>query len=63
MERTSRKVTLTEAGAVLLSEGRAILSAVAAAERRTQQAAQPRPSLVLAVKSGAAGDPSPPAPT
>ncbi|MER5916983.1 LysR family transcriptional regulator [Streptomyces sp. NPDC001982] len=56
LERTSRKVTLTEAGAVLLSEGRAILSAVAAAERRTQQAAQRRPRLVLAVKSGTAGE-------
>ncbi|KIF72858.1 LysR family transcriptional regulator [Streptomyces sp. 150FB] len=54
LERTSRKVTLTEAGAVLLSEGRAILGAVAAAERRTQQAARRRPSLVLAVKAGAA---------
>ncbi|MGX9883718.1 LysR family transcriptional regulator [Streptomyces sp. NPDC002276] len=56
LERTSRKVTLTEAGAVLLSEGRAILSAVAAAERRTQQAAHKRPRLVLAVKSGTADE-------
>ncbi|MFE7980537.1 LysR family transcriptional regulator [Streptomyces shenzhenensis] len=56
LERTTRKVTLTEAGAVLLSEGRAILSAVAAAERRTQQAAQRCPRLVLAVKSGTAGE-------
>ncbi|MFG2986433.1 LysR family transcriptional regulator [Streptomyces sp. NPDC048258] len=56
LERTSRKGTLAEAGAVLLSEGRAILSAVAAAERRTQQAAQRRPRLVLAVKSGTAGE-------
>ncbi|WP_020139795.1 LysR family transcriptional regulator [Streptomyces sp. 351MFTsu5.1] len=55
LERTSRRVTLTEAGAVLLSEARAILSAVATAERRTQQAAQSRPRLVLAVKSGTAG--------
>ncbi|MGW1562626.1 LysR family transcriptional regulator [Streptomyces sp. NPDC002144] len=54
LERTSRKVTLTEAGAVLLSEGRAILSAVAAAERRTQDAARRRPRLVLAVKTGTA---------
>ena len=52
LARTSRKVTLTEAGAVLLREARAILSAVASAERRTQQAAQSRPLLVLAVKSG-----------
>lgn len=56
LERTSRKVTLTEAGAVLLSEARAILGAVAAAERRTRQAAQRRPRLVLAVKSGTAGE-------
>ncbi|MFE7778756.1 LysR family transcriptional regulator [Streptomyces sp. NPDC057445] len=56
LERTTRKVTLTEAGAVLLSEGRAILSAVAAAERRTQQAAQRRSRLVLAVKSGTAAE-------
>ncbi|WP_141208815.1 LysR family transcriptional regulator [Streptomyces griseorubiginosus] len=55
LERTSRSVTLTEAGAVLLSEARSILSAVAAAERRTRQAAQSRPRLVLAVKSGTAG--------
>ncbi|WP_413104342.1 LysR family transcriptional regulator [Streptomyces sp. Inha503] len=56
LERTSRKVTLTEAGAVLLSEGRAILRAVAAAERRTQQAARRCPRLVLAVKSGTADE-------
>ncbi|TCR26309.1 LysR family transcriptional regulator [Streptomyces sp. BK205] len=55
LERTSRSVTLTEAGAVLLSEARSILSAVATAERRTRQAAQSRPRLVLAVKSGTAG--------
>ncbi|MGC0343633.1 LysR family transcriptional regulator [Streptomyces sp. SLBN-8D4] len=56
LERTSRSVTLTEAGAVLLSEARSILSAVAAAERRTQQAARSRPRLVLAVKSGTVGE-------
>ncbi|MCD9588193.1 LysR family transcriptional regulator [Streptomyces sp. 8ZJF_21] len=56
LERTSRKVALTEAGAVLLSEGRAILSAVATAERRTQEAAQRRPHLVLAAKSGTADE-------
>lgn len=56
LERTSRKVTLTEAGAVLLSEARAILGAVASAERRTQQAAQSRSRLVLAVKSGTVGE-------
>ncbi|MER6421085.1 LysR family transcriptional regulator [Streptomyces sp. NPDC001137] len=56
LERNSRKVTLTEAGAVLLAEGRAILSAVTAAERRTQRAATAHPSLVLAVKSGTGGE-------
>ncbi|WP_020123689.1 LysR family transcriptional regulator [Streptomyces canus] len=56
LERTSRRVTLTAAGAVLLSEARSILSAVAAAERRTQQAARSRPRLVLAVKSGTVGE-------
>ncbi|NEB01032.1 LysR family transcriptional regulator [Streptomyces sp. SID13726] len=56
LERTSRKVTLTEAGTVLLSEARAILGAVAAAERRTRQAARPGPRLVLAVKSGTGGE-------
>ena len=56
LERTSRKVTLTEAGGVLLAEARSILSAVAAAERRTQEAAQKRPRVVLAVKTGTAGE-------
>ncbi|MEU6235876.1 LysR family transcriptional regulator [Kitasatospora sp. NPDC047058] len=56
LERTSRKVTLTAAGGVLLAEGRAILSAVTAAERRTRRAATAHPSLVLAVKSGTAGE-------
>ena len=54
LERTSRKVTLTEAGAVLLAEARSILSAVAAAERRTQEAARKRPRIVMAVKTGTA---------
>ncbi|WP_329618623.1 LysR substrate-binding domain-containing protein [Streptomyces sp. S465] len=56
LERTSRRVTLTDAGAVLLSEARAILSAVTVAERGTRQAGQSRPRLVLAVKCGTAGD-------
>ncbi|MER6607938.1 LysR family transcriptional regulator [Streptomyces sp. NPDC000927] len=56
LERHSRKVTLTEAGTVLLAEGREILSAVTAAERRTQRAAKAHPSLVLAVKSGTGGE-------
>jgi DNA-binding transcriptional LysR family regulator len=56
LERTSRKVTLTDAGAVLLSEARTILSAMGAAERRTREAADKRPRLVLAVKSGTSGE-------
>ncbi|MCX5166523.1 LysR family transcriptional regulator [Streptomyces antibioticus] len=56
LERNSRKVTLTEAGAVLLAEGREILSAMTAAERRTRRAATAHPSLVLAVKSGTGGE-------
>ncbi|CAI9413750.1 LysR family transcriptional regulator [Nocardioides sp. T2.26MG-1] len=59
LERTSRTVTLTEAGAVLLREGRAALDAVAAAERRTRRAAaapRGRTGLVLASKAGAANE-------
>lgn len=39
LDRTSRTVTLTEAGSVLLREGRAALDAVEAAERRARRAA------------------------
>lgn len=56
LERTSRTVSLTEAGSVLLAEGRAILGALAAAERHTQGAATSQPSLVLAAKAGASGE-------
>ena len=59
LERNSRTVTLTNAGAVLLSEGRAALDAVAAAERRTRRAAaapRGRTGLVLASKAGAANE-------
>ncbi|SMD25583.1 LysR family transcriptional regulator [Lentzea albidocapillata] len=54
--RTSRRVSLTCAGEVLLAEGRAILGAVAAAERRTRATAADRPSLVLAAKAGSSGE-------
>jgi len=57
LDRTSRSVTLTEAGEVLLREGRAALDAVAAADRRTRRAALAatgQPGLVLATKAGAA---------
>lgn len=56
LERTSRAVALTEAGAVLLAEARAALDAVEAAERRTRRAAHPTNGVVLATKAGASGD-------
>ncbi|MFJ4922355.1 LysR family transcriptional regulator [Streptomyces sp. NPDC088725] len=59
LHRTSRTVTLTEAGSVLLVEGRAALEAVDAAERRTRRAAlSPAggPGLVLVTKAGASGE-------
>ncbi|MFD5397740.1 LysR family transcriptional regulator [Streptomyces sp. NPDC127097] len=59
LERTSRAVTLTAAGAVLLREARAALDAVEAAERRTRRAALAatgRPGVVLATKAGASSD-------
>ncbi|MEV6849719.1 LysR family transcriptional regulator [Actinoplanes sp. NPDC051411] len=54
--RTSRAVSLTEAGSVLLREGRVALDALAAAERRTRRAADGRPGLVLVTKAGASGE-------
>ncbi|MCZ7436547.1 LysR family transcriptional regulator [Micromonospora sp. WMMC241] len=59
LERDSRSVTLTAAGAVLLREGRAALDSVAAAERRTRRAASAgggEPGLVLATKAGASSE-------
>jgi DNA-binding transcriptional LysR family regulator len=59
LERTNRSVTLTEAGAVLLHEGRAALDAVEAAEQRAQRAARAaagQPSVVLATKAGATSE-------
>lgn len=56
LQRTSRSVTLTGAGEVLLDEARAALDAVEAAERRVRRAALAaagRPSVVLATKAGA----------
>ena len=53
LDRTTREVALTEAGAVLLAEGRAALDAVDAAERRTRRAAGDGPGLVLVSKAGA----------
>lgn len=49
LERTSRQVTLTPAGEVLLHEGRKALTALTAAERRARRAGEKR--LVLAMKA------------
>jgi DNA-binding transcriptional LysR family regulator len=59
LERTSRAVTLTEAGSVLLREARAALDAVEAAERRTRRAALAatgHAGVVLATKAGASSE-------
>jgi DNA-binding transcriptional LysR family regulator len=56
LDRTSRTVTLTEAGRVLLREGRAALDAVDAAGRRTRRAALAGSGLVLVTKTGASGE-------
>lgn len=60
LDRGSRGVSLTRAGAVLLAESRAALDAVAAAERRTRRAAlaetEGRPGVVLVTKAGASGE-------
>ncbi|SDN40995.1 LysR family transcriptional regulator [Actinacidiphila guanduensis] len=59
LERGSRGLTLTGAGAVLLREARAVLDAVEAAERRTRRAAVAatgRPAVVLAAKAGASSE-------
>lgn len=56
LERTNRAVMLTEAGSVLLAEGRAALDAVDAADRRTRRAARAEPGLVLVTKAGATSE-------
>jgi DNA-binding transcriptional LysR family regulator len=59
LERTSRTVTLTDAGLVLLREGRAALDAVEAADRRTRRAALAATGhhgLVLVTKAGASSE-------
>nr|WP_281371513.1 LysR family transcriptional regulator [Petropleomorpha daqingensis] len=56
LERTSRGVTLTTAGAVLLREARAALDAVDAAERRTRRAAGGAPGVVLVTKAAASAE-------
>src|SRR5881409_2783739 len=49
-ERTSRAVTLTDAGRVLAREARTALDAVTAATVRTRRAGTRDPRLVLAMK-------------
>ena len=60
LDRSSRGVALTEAGSVLLREGRAALEAVEAAERRTVRAAlvadDGPAAVVLATKAGASSE-------
>jgi len=58
LERSSRSVALTGAGAVLLREGRAALDALEAAEHRTRRAAPADASagIALAVKAGASDE-------
>ncbi|MDH6114638.1 DNA-binding transcriptional LysR family regulator [Kitasatospora sp. MAP12-15] len=59
LERSSRAVTLTEAGAVLLREARVALDAVEAAGRRTRRAARAasgHAGVVLATKAGASSE-------
>jgi DNA-binding transcriptional LysR family regulator len=51
LERTTRRVALTPAGAVLLDEARVALDALDAAARRARRAGEPDPALVLALKS------------
>lgn len=52
-ERSGRRVALSAPGEVLLSEGRAALAAIHAAELRTRRAAARPSQVVLAVKAGA----------
>lgn len=56
LDRAGRTVSLTEAGSVLLVEGRAALDSVDAAGRRTRRAGKALPGLVLVTKAGAAGE-------
>ena len=59
LQRTNRAVTLTEAGSVLLHEGRVALDAVEAAEHRARRAALAaagHASVVLVIKAGASSE-------
>ncbi|WP_302832710.1 LysR substrate-binding domain-containing protein [Streptomyces sp. GbtcB6] len=50
LERTTRQVTLTPAGEVLLRDARTALDAIGAAGRRARHAGEPAPRLRLALK-------------
>jgi DNA-binding transcriptional LysR family regulator len=56
LERTTRRVELTGAGAVLLEQARYALEAAGAAVARTQRAGAQAPRLTVAVKAGGHGD-------
>ncbi|WP_433173606.1 LysR family transcriptional regulator [Actinoallomurus sp. CA-150999] len=51
LERTTRQVTLTAAGEVLLRDARTALDAITAAGRRARNAGRPAPLLRLALKA------------
>src|SRR4051812_45491856 len=51
LKRTTRQVTLTPAGEVLLRDARTALDAISAAGRRAQHAGEPTPRLRLALKA------------
>jgi DNA-binding transcriptional LysR family regulator len=55
LKRTTRQVTLTQAGEVLLREARTALDAISAAGRRAQHASEPEPRLRLALKADVDG--------
>ncbi|WP_243790968.1 LysR family transcriptional regulator [Saccharopolyspora gloriosae] len=56
LERNSRGVTLTDAGVVLLHEGRAAIGAVEAAERRTRRTAASGGGIVVVTKAEASAE-------
>jgi DNA-binding transcriptional LysR family regulator len=55
LKRTTRQVTLTPAGEVLLRDARTALEAISAAGRRAQHAGEPSPKLRLALKADVDG--------
>jgi DNA-binding transcriptional LysR family regulator len=55
LNRTSRRITLTPAGEVLLREARRVLDAVSSAAQLTQRAGRVDPRLVVVMKPGGDG--------